>query len=254
MSGDVHVRICERLKVRFLWATRLIITGATQEVLETKVKPVVASFLKERGLSLSEEKTRISHINNGFDFLGMNIRKYNGKYIVKPAKSNVKRFLSEIRQEIKKHKASKTEDLIYRLNQKIKGWSNYYRHVCSKQTFNYVDYQIFQSIWRWAVRRHPKKGKRWIRTKYFIREGNRSWIFSTVFTNKSGDKTDVKLRKAMDTPIKRYVKIKAEATPYDPAYHQYLGERLQKRLKERQIPIKPKWWKLWRMLINIKDE
>ena len=72
-----------------VYADDFIITGATPEILEKKVKPVVVSFLEERGLTLSEEKTKITHINDGFDFLGMNIRKYNGKCIIKPAKSGV---------------------------------------------------------------------------------------------------------------------------------------------------------------------
>ena len=236
-----------------VYADDFIITGATPEILEKKVKPVVVSFLEERGLTLSEEKTKITHINDGFDFLGMNIRKYNGKCIIKPAKSNVKRFLTDIRSEIKKQRAVKTEDLIYRLNQKIRGWSNYFSHVCSKQTFSYVDHQIFQSIWRWATRRHPNKGKRWIKAKYFLRDGDRAWAFSAAVTNEAGDRTYVRLREACKTPIKRHVKIKAVATPYDPTHHKYFGERLQKRLRERQIPIKPKWWLLWRMLLNIKD-
>lgn len=136
-----------------VYADDFIITGATPEILEKKVKPVVIAFLKERGLTLSEEKTKITHINDGFDFLGMNIRKYKGKCIIKPAKSNVKRFLADIRKEIKQLRTAKTEDLIHRLNQKIRGWSNYYRHVCSKETFGFVDYHIFQAIWRWAIRR-----------------------------------------------------------------------------------------------------
>ena len=127
-------------------------------------------------------------------------------------------------------------------------------HVCSKQTFSYVDSQIFQSIWRWATRRHPEKGKRWVKTKYFRSNGNKRWEFSTVITDKSGNRTEVKLQKASSTPIKRHVKIKAESTPYNSAYHTYLGERLQRRLREKQNPIKLKWWLLWRMLLNIKDK
>ena len=128
---------------------------------------MVEAFLNERGLSLSPEKTKITHINEGFDFLGMNIRKYNSKLIIKPAKSSVKRFLADIRDIIKHNKTAKTENLIHLLNPKIRGWSNYYRHVCSKKTFNYVDNNIFESIWRWSVRRHPNKGTGWIKNKYF---------------------------------------------------------------------------------------
>lgn len=257
LSGlEVAVKAAVRSKDKVnvcVYANDFIITGATPEILEKKVKPVVISFLKERGLTLSEEKTKITHINDGFDFLGTNIRKYNGKCIIKPAKSNVKRFLSDVRSEIKKQRAAKTEDLIYRLNQKIRGWSNYFRHVCSKQTFNYVDSQIFQAIWRWAVRRHPNKGKRWIKARYFHQTALKGWIFSEKVTNEKGEVTWVRLAEAKKTSIKRHVKIKSKATPYDPTYHVYLGERLQKRLRERQISIKPKWWLLWRMLLNIKD-
>jgi len=148
-------------------------------VLENKVKPVVITFLGERGLTLSKEKTKITHINEGFDFLGINIRKYNGKLIMKPAKSSVKRFLADIRETIKRRKTVKAEDLIRMLNPKIRGWSNYYRHVCSKGTFSYVDHCIFKSIWRWAVRRHPNKTKQWIKDKYYRHTGHRDWMFST---------------------------------------------------------------------------
>jgi len=254
LEAAVKAAIETRDKVNVcVYADDFIITGATPEILIQKVKPVVVAFLKERGLTLSEEKTNITHINDGFDFLGMNIRKYNGKCIIKPAKSSVKRFLADIRSEIKKQRASKMEDLIRRLNQKINGWTNYFRHVCSKQTFNYVDHQIFQAIWRWATRRHPKKGKQWIKSRYFHQTIFRRWIFSEKVTNESGEVKYVRLVEAKKTPIKRHVKIRASATPYDPTHHEYLGERLQKRLRERKLPIKPKWWLLWRILLNIED-
>ena len=83
------------------YADDFIITGASKEVLETKVKPAVVGFLKERGLELSEEKTRITHIDDGFDFLGFNVRKYAGKLLIKPSKPAVKRFLGDIRALIK---------------------------------------------------------------------------------------------------------------------------------------------------------
>jgi len=167
-----------------VYADDFIITGATKEVLENKVKPVVEAFLSERGLTLSKEKTKLTHISEGFDFLGINIRKYNGKLLMKPAKSSVKRFLADIRETIKHNKTAKTENLIRMLNPKIRGWSNYYSHVCSKRTFGYVDHCIFKSIWRWAVRRHPNKSKQWIKDKYFQCSGFRNWEFLTKAKNK----------------------------------------------------------------------
>jgi len=193
------------------------------------------------------EKTKIVPIQEGFDFLGMNIRKYSsGKLIIKPAKSSVKRFLGDIRRIIKTHATVTTEELIYILNPKIRGWVNHYRHVCSKKTFSYVDYRIFEAIWRWAVRRHknPRKGKQWIRRKYFHSNKNRHWVFSAVI-KKKGLKTTCELVTASQTPIKRHIKIRAAATPFDPAYHEYLGKRISERENAKKSRKKPMWWLCW---------
>ncbi len=210
-----------------IYADDFIITGATKEVLEDKVRPAVESFLRERGLSLSQEKTRVTHINEGFDFLGMNIRKYKSKLIIKPAKSSIKRFLADIRRIIKINATTKMEDLIRQLNPKVRGWANYYRHVCSKRIFNYVDNAIFWALWRWCKRRHPKKGVRWIKDKYFHKDKLRNWVFSAKIQDKDGNKSYLNLIKAADTPIRRHVKIRAEVTPYNPIYREYLNERLK---------------------------
>ncbi|MFN7093792.1 MAG: group II intron reverse transcriptase/maturase, partial [Burkholderiales bacterium] len=161
-----------------IYADDFIITGATKEILEETVKPLVTAFLKERGLELSQEKTLITHINNGFNFLGFNIRKYKQKLLIKPAKENIKLFLKNIRGIIKSRKSTKTEELIYSLNQKIRGWANYYKHVVSKTTFSYVDCQIFRAIWAWVKRRHPNKSITWVRKKYFCRVEYDNWVFN----------------------------------------------------------------------------
>jgi len=228
-----------------VYADDFIITGVTPEVLKNKVKPVVAAFLSERGLTLSKEKTRLTHISEGFDFLGINIRKYNGKLIMKPAKSSVKRFLTDIRETIKRNKTVKTENLIHILNPKIRGWSNYYRHVCSKRTFNYVDCCIFKSIWWWAVRRHPKKSKQWIKDKYFRRNCQRDWIFTADIKKKDSQTVALELVVTSQTPIKRHIKIRAAATPYDPAYQEYLEKRIEKRKRNSKSRERKKRWLSW---------
>ena len=156
---------------------RNLITGVSKEVLETTIKPIVEAFLQERGLELSVEKTRITHIDKGFDFLGFNTREYKGKLLIKPAKGSVKDFLQGIRETIKTHKTAAAVNLIYLLNQKIRGWVNYFRHVVSKKTFAYIDDQIFQCLWSWCKRRHPTKNIQWIQKKYFRSQYTRSWIF-----------------------------------------------------------------------------
>ena len=146
-----------------------IITGVSKEILETEVKPLVIAFLPQRGLELSEEKTRITHIEDGFDFLGQNVRKYNGKFLITPSKKNVKAFLADIREVMKANKQATAYWLIATLNPKIRGWANYHRHAAAKKTFVHVDTAIFKALWRWARRRHPKKGKKWVKDRYFGR-------------------------------------------------------------------------------------
>jgi RNA-directed DNA polymerase len=228
-----------------IYADDFIITGASKEVLENTVKPVVEAFLSKRGLSLSLEKTKITHVSEGFDFLGMNIRKYNGKLIIKPAKSNVNRFLADIRGIIKQRRTIKTEDLIKILNPKIRGWGNYYRHVCSKETFSYVDHCIFKAIWNWAVRRHPNKGLRWVQQKYFRQDKFRKWSFSTRVKDKHKNVVDLDLIEMKKIPIKRHIKIRNEATPYDERYHKYFDKLLAQRkiVTESTTPLN--WWMCW---------
>lgn len=237
-----------------VYADDFVITGATREVLENKVKPTVVSFLKERGLSLSEEKTRITYIDEGFDFLAMNIRKYKGKLIIKPAKSNVKRFLADIRKTIKKNATVKVEVLIRILNPKIRGWSDHFQHVCAKRTFSYVDTIIFQALWRWVKRRHPEKSHGWTKNKYFRSDKLRNWVFSTKVKDKQGKIAYLDLKEASKTPIRRHIKMRAEATPYNPVYHEYLNKRIEERMAIQKKTKRPKWWLTWWNLLSPRDK
>jgi RNA-directed DNA polymerase len=208
-----------------IYADDFIITGASKEVLETKVKPVVESFLLERGLELSQEKTKITHIDDGFDFLSTNVRKYKGKCITKPSKKSVKTFLNDIRETIKANPTAKTENLIYLLNPKIRGWANYHRFSCAKKTFGYVDHCIWQALWDWIHRRHPRKSGSWRKRKYFRCYGLRNWTFSAETLNGNGTKSYVDLFEASAVPVKRHIKIRAVATPYDPRFTEYFEKR-----------------------------
>jgi RNA-directed DNA polymerase len=221
-----------------VYADDFIMTGANQEILENKVKPVVQAFLAERGLTLSEKKTKITHIEKGFDFLGFNIRKYKGKLLIKPSKASIKRFLSEARQLIKESFGGVTSELIRQLNLKIRGWCNYFHHVVAKETFGKIDHNLFKAIQNWIKRRHPKKSAQWRKEKYFRRKGARNWIFFTKILTKDGKVEIRDLIRAKETPIIRHVKIRNEATPYDPAFKKYFEERHAKRLaKARKLGL-----------------
>lgn len=216
----------KRRKVNLIrFADDIVATGESEEFLRDEVKPVMVAFLAERGVTLSEEKTRIVPIEEGFDFLGQNVRKYNGKLIIKPSKKAVKKVLEKVRGILKKNATAKASRVIKLLNPVIRGWANYHRHVCSKKTFGKVDSQIWQAVWRWAKRRHPQKSKGWIKTRYFTTQGGDHW----VFFGKDEEGREVHLFNASSTPIQRQIKVKGEANPYDPAYEAYFEERLSEK-------------------------
>ena len=209
------------------YADDFVITSKSKELLEGEIKPLVEQFLQERGLELSPTKTVITHVEHGFDFLGQNVRRYpNGKLLIKPSKKNVGTFLEGIRRIIKDAHGVSAADLIDQLNPKIRGWANYHRHVVSKRTFGRVDHAIFSSLWQWARRRHPNKSPRAGSNRNTLNgAGDRDWSFFGETCDDEGRPNKVWLYYAKSTPIKRHVKVKGEANPYDPTYETYFEER-----------------------------
>jgi len=236
------------------YADDFIITGSTKEVLEDTVMPTVEAFLFERGLVLSKEKTHLTHINEGFDFLGVNFRKYGDKLIRKPAKDNVSKFLENIRETIKSNATAKTENLIRQLNPKIRGWANYHRHICAKQTFIKLNSHIFDAVWRWAKRRHSTKSAKWIRHKYFRSKRHRNWVFYDKVKDKQGKIAYLDLIEIAHTPIRRHIKFRAEANPFDPAYNEYIAERRERRKNKKLFLYCKSHWSPWWELESTADE
>ena len=217
LEGLLQVRFKGRHKVNLVrYADDFIITGATQTLLAEEVKPLVAQFLRDRGLVLSEEKTRIVHIDEGFDFLGFNLRKYHGKLLIKPAKASIAAVKGKIRAIIKAGGSLPQDALIRQVNPVIRGWGGYYRHVVSKQVFGDIDHAIWRMTWIWAKRRHPRKGLQWIKDRYFAHRDGRDWVFTDG---------SVTLFWMASIPIRRHVKIRGEANPYDPDWAAYFRRR-----------------------------
>jgi RNA-directed DNA polymerase len=208
------------------YADDFLITGTSKGLLRDQVQVLVAHFLKQRGLELSHEKTRITHVEEGFDFLGQNVRRYRcGKVLLKPSSRNVKTFLAKIQETIDRSGSQTAGELIRRLNQQIKGWTMYHRYASSKRTFSYVDHRIFQMVWRWCRRRHPKKSGKWIKEKYFLRDGYRHWVFTGTLLDQKGQGWPIPLMAAAQVKIIRYAKIRSALNPYDPQWELYLEAR-----------------------------
>jgi RNA-directed DNA polymerase len=216
------------------YADDFVITGNSKEILEQKVKPAVVAFLAKRGLTLSEEKTHITHIDSGCDFLGFNLRKYNGKLLIKPAKKSIKTFLDNIRLLIKSHPTIKTESLIQLLNPKLRGWANYFSHVVSKEVFSKMDTAIFKTLCRWVKRRHPNQNAKWWYEKYFKHPMPTTWWFHAKSHTVEGKPVYFKLFKLAQVKIERHLKIRADATPYDSAYTAYFDQRSKRSAKWSQ--------------------
>ena len=217
-----------RLKVNLIrYADDFIITGPTKDVLENEVRPLVEQFLRDRGLQLSPEKTCITSIEEGFDFLGQNLRKYDGKLLIKPSKKNTHAFLEKVRTIIQQNRTATQERLIRQLNPVIRGWANYHQSIVAADTFSKVDHVLWQSLWRWAKRRHPHKPSQWVMRKYWHTIGQRSWMFAVD----NGDRTPtgqivwLKLHHAAATKIRRHPQIKGTANPFDLRWRRYFEDR-----------------------------
>jgi len=216
------------------YADDFVITASNRELLESKVRPLVEEFLLQRGLELSKEKTRITHLSEGFDFLGQNVRSFRSKTIIRPSGKNIKRFLDRLRTLIKANAQATTANLIRLLNPKVRGWANYHRHVCSKDTFEHVDKQLFDCLWRWARRRHLRDGKgaKWVAQRYFTSKDNQRWAFYGDEAAPSGQPKRLWLYQAASTPIKRHYKIKGDANPYSPVWQEYFHRRRKGGLED----------------------
>ena len=215
------------------YADDFIITAASRETAE-RAKEVIRAFLESRGLMLSEEKTLVTHIEDGFDMLGWNFRKYSGKLIIKPSAKSVKSINEKLHEVILQDGRTWTQEaLIAKLNPIITGWTNYHQNVCAGDTFSAVDHTIFELLWRWAHRRHPNKPQGWKVRKYWHSKDTRRWVFCTE---------RIELKAAEHTPIVRHVKIRANANPYlEPEYFE--KRKFQSGMRRLSGKFKAVWKK-----------
>ncbi len=213
-----------RSRVNFVrYADDFIITGKSRQILENQVKPVVEAFLADRGLSLSEEKTTITYIKDGFTFLGQTFRKHGRVLHITPAKEGVLALIRKVGELIRIHVSAPLPILIKKLNQTLRGWGNYHRHVVASEAFCRIDTYVYEELWRMIRRRHSNKSKRWLAKKYWFASGRR-WVFAVKTVAKSGKRLYEVVR-LHSLGIRRYIKVKADANPYLPEYAKYFWRR-----------------------------
>jgi RNA-directed DNA polymerase len=201
-----------------------------------QVKARLAAWLAPRGLSFNEDKTQIVHLSEGFDFLGFNVRHYpNGKLLIKPSKTAVKRFRARLRTEVRNLYGANSLAVITKLNPILRGWAAYYRTAVSKQVFASIDHTLVWTMLKWGRHRHETKSYRWIVNRYFGRfhpTRQDRWLF--------GDReTGACLTKLSWTPIRRHQMVNADASPDDPTLAYYWKRRRQRRLPPDTITSAP---------------
>jgi RNA-directed DNA polymerase len=230
------------------YADDFVVTAREKENLES-VFILIKQWLCERGLEISAEKTKIVNISEGFNFLGFNLRKYKDKLLIKPQKEKVLQFCKKIGETIANAKAWSQDTLIQKLNPILRGFANYYRSQVSKETYSYIANRVWLYLWRWAVRRHPNKAKKWVKERYFKRIRGVEWTFACYVLDRKGKSKLLTLFDMPDTPIVRHVKVKGDASPDDPTLIKYWEDRYKnmgkhywaKGSKLEQVAKKQNW-------------
>ena len=171
------------------------------------------------GVELSDEKTKITEIHDGFNFLGFNIRKYRhkspkskfhsvGQLLIKPQKEKVTQFLADCGQLIKDLKGNNLIHLLGQINPKLRGFANYYRFAVSKTTYQKMSHDIWRKVFRWLCKSHPNKSCKWVRKRY-------STEYDPTKKTKTFEMNRVKLYLPQFMPIVRFRKIKSGVRVYD---------------------------------------
>lgn len=234
-------------KVNFVrYADDFVITAASREIIVNQIEPLVKEFLSERGLTLSPEKTKITHVTDGFDFLSQNSRNYpNGKTLQMPADKAISGIKQKLHETVLfKNLSAKPHELIMQINSVLRGWSNYHKHIVSKEVFKEIDFHLWKLLGKWCKRRHAKKPWKWIREKYFSASGELC-SFSAIHPGKDGKTLKVyKVFRAGKIPIVRHVKIKSAVNPFvrkdEEYYYNRRNDLKQKSDKTKQQCIFPK--------------
>jgi len=171
LEATIRRAVPKSEKVYFVrYADDFIVAAENRETLQQRVQPAVQKFLAKRDLQISAEKTRITHVQEGFDFLGKHVRQFNDKLIITPAKKNIKAICKKIGDIVRRSRGGSAAELIGQLNPVIRGWAQAHRTVQAAEAFSDVEKQTFDAIWRWCLRSHPKKSKTWIFRKYYRRK------------------------------------------------------------------------------------
>ena len=205
------------------YADDLVALCDSREQAET-VKERLTPWLAARGVAFNEDKTRIVHLDDGFDFLGFNVRRYGQKLLIKPSADAIRRVRKRLSAEMLALRGANVAAVLRKINPIVRGWAAYYRGVVSTETFQALDHHLWRLTYKWAAFRHAGKSKHWIIDRYFgqfhpTRQDR--WVFG------DRDSGTYLLRFAW-TKIIRHDLVKGTASPDDPTLGEYWTKRRRK--------------------------
>ena len=225
-------KVCGYTGRKMSWLVRyaddFVIVVETEQQAKDIRKHIKAFLINKVGVELSDNKTLISEISNGFDFLGFNFRKYQNKLLIKPSKDSVMNVRRNLAKKSNELTNSSAHSLIGNINPIIRGWGNYYRHCVAKQTFNAIDSYIWLKAWQWTKKKHPNSTAKYRRDRYIKTIGNRRWVFHDR-------ETETHLTKMNQIPIKRFIKIQKDIRVYDVNTIAYWEKRMYLNAKNSII-------------------
>jgi RNA-directed DNA polymerase len=224
LEEAVRCAVPRRCRINFdRYADDFIITGKSKSLLEDAIQPVVQGFLAERGLELSAEKTLITHIQDGFTFLGQTFRKCGRVLHITPSTEGVHALMQKVGTIIHEHVSAPMPALIKKLNSTLRGWANYHRHVVASEAFSRIDTYVFEQLWRMVRHRHSGKSAQWLTKQYWSAAGK--GVFAIKAKTAKAKEKVYRVLRVSAVKIRRYVKIKADANPYLPEYVGYFWRR-----------------------------
>jgi RNA-directed DNA polymerase len=225
LEAAVRCAVPRRSRINFVrYADDFIITGKSKTILEDAIKPTVEAFLAERGLELSPEKTLITHIKDGFTFLGQTFRKHGRVLHIMPSREGVLALVDKVGTLIREHVSAPITALIKKLNEVLRGWANYHRHVVASEAFSRIDSYVFEQLRRMLRRRHSNRSAGWLVKHYWSASGHPN-TFATRVKTATGKWKVYQVVRISAIGIRRYVKIRAAANPYRPEDAAYFARR-----------------------------
>ncbi|RLD53862.1 MAG: group II intron reverse transcriptase/maturase [Bacteroidetes bacterium] len=218
------------------YADDFIVTGVNEEVLETEIKPLIIDFLSQRGLELSKAKTKITDIDKGFDFLGFNIRKYNGKPLIKPSEKSISNLKYKIKTVFKKLVSTSTVELLETLNPILRGWANNYDSQVSKNIFESIDNYVWQKSVNYMKYRHNRGRSKHFYKKYFTKSNKHKVDVLKAEKKRKGQKTILlKMFRLGEVKITRHIKVRSSANVFDKDDELYFEKRELEKWKRNTI-------------------